>query len=80
MLGKAFKKAVTKPVTGMKYFFNLYDIITLITGRIEPELFVETGVDIAEALDIVNNSIDDDASKDFNEKEIAVLTSTPGPT
>jgi len=59
MLGKAFKKAVTKPVT----------------GRIEPELFVETGVDIAEALDIVNNSIDDDASKDFNEKEIAVLTS-----
>jgi len=59
MLGKAFKKAITKPVT----------------GRIEAELFVETGVDIAEALDIVNNSIDDDASKDFNEKEIAVLSS-----
>jgi len=59
MLGKAFKKAVTKPVI----------------GRLEAELFDETGVDIAEALDIVNNSTDDDASKDFSEKEIAVLTS-----
>eukprot|EP00090_Calanus_glacialis_P017310 TRINITY_DN26971_c0_g1_i5.p1 TRINITY_DN26971_c0_g1~~TRINITY_DN26971_c0_g1_i5.p1 ORF type:complete len:650 (-),score=145.70 TRINITY_DN26971_c0_g1_i5:33-1982(-) len=57
MLGKAFKKAVTKPVT----------------GGVEAELFDETGVDIAEALDIVNNSVDDDASKDFNEKEIAVI-------
>jgi len=57
MLGKAFKKAVTKPVT----------------GGLEAELFDETGVDIAEALDIVNNSVDDDASKDFNEKEIAVI-------
>ena len=30
-------------------------------------------MDIAEALDIVNNSVDDDASEDFNEKEIAVI-------
>jgi len=57
MLGKAFKKAVTKPVT----------------GGLEAELFDETGVDIAEALDIVNNYVQDDASKDFSEKEIAVI-------
>ena len=54
---------------------DLYDIMALLTGRLEAELFDETGVDIAEALDIVNNSTDDDASKDFSEKEIAVLTS-----
>ena len=30
-------------------------------------------MDIADALDIINNSADDDASKDFNEKEIAVI-------
>ena len=30
-------------------------------------------MDIAEALDIVNHSVDDDASKDFNEKESAVI-------
>ena len=43
----------------------------LIGNSIEED-FDETGVDIVEALNLVNTVTDDDASKDFNEKEISI--------
>ena len=71
MLGKAIKQAVNKPITGtFKIMKNLLRIVLFLKGDRIEDIFFETGVDIAEALDLVNISID--SSKDFSEKEVSV--------
>jgi len=56
MLGRALKRVVSRSSKG---------------NSIEDD-FDETGVDIVEALNLVNIVTEDDASKDFNEKEISI--------